>query len=108
MRARHALSVRHLMIALAFLLVCQGGAVLAAEFAPPKDADLPDAISGPSADRVPPGLACTDNMDFSPEDSMRSPFDADLVAFRPHRETQPAAKPAASETCGGRARIDRA
>lgn len=46
-------------------------------------AQLPDSIHGrPGADRVPPGLACPDNMDLTPEDNLPSPFDADLVAWR--------------------------
>ena len=45
-------------------------------------AQLPDSVHGkPGADRVPPGLACPDKMDLTPEDNLPSPFDADLVAW---------------------------
>ncbi|HWC62064.1 MAG TPA: hypothetical protein VG501_00470 [Rhizomicrobium sp.] len=77
----------------------------AADRAPTVKTDLPDAIHGPSADRIPPGLACSDNMDFAPEDNLPNPFDADLVAF--HAEDQPAASPAPfSQNCDGRPKVD--
>ena len=68
-----------MLLALVLLFVWQGVAQ-ADEFAPPDRMQLPDAIHGPGADRLPPGLACTDNMDFSPEDNQPSPFDADSIA----------------------------
>jgi hypothetical protein len=78
----------------------------AAEETPTVETDLPDAVHGPSADRVPPGLACTDDMDFSPEDNMPSPFDADLVAFHIVRD-QPAPPPATTdEGCDGRIKLN--
>jgi hypothetical protein len=49
-------------------------------------ADLPQADSSqPAPDAAPSPLVCTDNMDFSPEDVLPSPFDADGVAFHPAR-----------------------
>ena len=71
-----------LALALAFFLSWHGMA-RAEDFAanPPKAAQLPDAARGPGADRIPPGLACSDDMDYAPEDNMPSPFDADRVAF---------------------------
>jgi hypothetical protein len=55
-------------------------------------AELPDTAEGPGADRIPPGLACRDSMDFSPQDNLPNPFDADSVAYRAGRDgTQPRA-----------------
>ena len=46
-------------------------------------AQLPDSVRGkPGADRIPPGLACPDNMDLTPQDNLPSPFDAELVSWR--------------------------
>jgi len=71
-------------LALAIFLAWHGMA-RADDFAvnPPQAAHLPDAVQGPGADRIPPGLACSDDMDFSPEDNLPSPRDTDSVAFRP-------------------------
>jgi hypothetical protein len=71
-----------LALALAMLLAWHGMA-RAEDFAanPSQAAQLPDAVRGPGADRIPPGLACSDAMDYAPEDNMPSPFDADRVAF---------------------------
>ena len=73
-------------LALAIFLAWHGMA-RADDFAanPPQAAQLPDAAQGPGADRIPPGLACRDDMDFSPQDNQSNPFDADTVAFRPGR-----------------------
>ena len=71
-----------MLVALVLLLVWQGVAQ-AAEYVPPDRTQLPDAVHGQGADRIPPGLACTDNMDFSPEDNLPSPFDADSIAYHP-------------------------
>jgi hypothetical protein len=103
MRASGALSRRLTFVSLALTLFSQSAA-MAGEITPPAEASLPDTINGPGADRVPPGMACSDSMDFAPEDNLPNPFDADLVAFRTGDATP--AQPAASENCGGRARLD--
>ena len=57
-----------LALALAFFLAWHGKAH--AEDINPTTQDaaqLPDSVRGPGADRVPPGLACTDEIDFPPE-----------------------------------------
>ena len=92
--------------ALAALALLWQAPSFAAEQAPRVETDLPDAIHGPSADRVPPGLACTDDMDFSPEDTMPSPMDADLVAF--HRIDDHPAPPRATagEGCDSRIKLN--
>ena len=47
-------------------------------------ADLPQVqTTEPAPDAAPEGLGCTDDMDFSLEDNLPSPFDADDVAFHP-------------------------
>jgi hypothetical protein len=73
-------------LAVAFVL-CWHGMARADDFAanPPEAAQLPDAVNGPGADRIPPGMVCSDNMDYAPEDNIPSPFDADRVAFHPTR-----------------------
>jgi hypothetical protein len=91
-----------LALALAMLLAWHGMA-RAAEYAPPASAELPDSISQPSADRVPP-KGCNDDIDMAPEDAMPSPFDAELVAF--HLRA-PRAMPAASTGCDRRVRTDK-
>ena len=70
-----------MLLALVLLLVWQGVAQ-ADDFIPPDTSQLPDAIHGPGADRVPPGLACPDAMDVSPEDYIPNPGDANSVAWR--------------------------
>ena len=72
-----------MLLALVFLLVWQG--VAQADVFNPAALDaaqVPDAVHGPGADRVPPGLSCTDEMDFAPENNLRNPLDADSVAWR--------------------------
>jgi hypothetical protein len=52
--------------------------------APQGDAVMPmDAGPGASGEAAPgeTGLPCTDQMDFSPEDNLPDPFDADSVAW---------------------------
>jgi hypothetical protein len=72
-----------LALALAFLLSWHGMARADGfQVNPPKAAQLPDAVNGPGADRIPPGLACSDDMDYAPQNNMASPFDAHRVAFR--------------------------
>jgi hypothetical protein len=110
MRACGVFSYRSALMALALLINAQG-ALLAAEYAPPVDSDLPDAIHGPSADRVPPGLACTDDMDFSPDDNLPSPFDADPVAFHADGsagtdQSMRPGKPTTAEGCDSRVRLN--
>jgi hypothetical protein len=83
-----------LALALAIFLAWHGMA-RADDFAanPPKAAQLPDAAQGPGADRIPPGLACSDDMDFSPEDNLPDARDIDSVGFHPgpHRLAHPVA-----------------
>ena len=67
------------------LLPAWHGMARADDFIPPAASQLPDAVQGPGADRIPPGLACTDEMDLSPEENMPRPLDADRVAFHPGR-----------------------
>jgi hypothetical protein len=108
MRARGAFSFRSALMALALLVNAQSAAI-AAEYAPPVNSDLPDAIHGPSADRVPPGLACTDDMDFSPDDNLPSPFYADRVAFRADGDMDQSVrsgKPTTAEGCDSRIRVN--
>jgi hypothetical protein len=77
-----SLTLALLALALAMLLAWHGMARADDAAAnPPQSAQLPDTVQGPGTDRIPPGLACSDNMDFSPEDNIPSPFDADSVAF---------------------------
>jgi hypothetical protein len=101
MRAAGVFPYRSALVILALLA---GWQAHAADQAPAVKTDLPDAIHGPSADRVPPGLACTDDMDFSPDDNMPSPFDADLVAF--HGDQQPPPRATTAEGCDDRTRLD--
>lgn len=92
-----------LAFALAFLLSWHGMA-RAAEYAPPATAELPDSISLPSADRLPP-KGCNDDIDMSPEDARPSPFDAELVAFHPRAPAR--MMPAASTGCDSHVRTDK-
>jgi hypothetical protein len=72
------------LLALALLLPWQGVARAEDEdYVPPPASQLPDTTQGPGADRVPPGLACTDDMDLSPEDNLPDPLDGYDVAFHP-------------------------
>ena len=85
-----------LVPALAMLLLWHGMA-RAENFATPQDdtsqADAP-LDSGCS----------TDSMDFSPEENLPSPFDADTAAFRQLRMMQPGLQPAAlRDACQGSA-----
>jgi hypothetical protein len=66
-----------LAMAFAFLLIWHGMA-RAENFAPPED----DTNQPATATAAPAGSGCTDDMDFSPEDNLPSPFDADTAAFR--------------------------
>lgn len=82
MRARHQFCCSFPIALLALSLLTSG--IAAADDVSSKAmdaAELPDAVNGPGSDRIPPGLACRDAMDFAPEDNERSPFDADLVKF---------------------------
>jgi hypothetical protein len=84
-RAEHA-SFYHAsragLLALALLLPWQGMA-WAEDYIPPAASQLPDTAQGPGADRVPPGAACTDDMDLSPEDNLPDPLEGYDVAFHP-------------------------
>jgi hypothetical protein len=72
----------------------------------PETAQLPDSVHGPGTDRVPPGLACTDEMDLSPEHGQTSPFATGSVAWRAGKAL---ARPIANDGCPLRkAHIDRA
>jgi hypothetical protein len=66
-----------LVLALAFFLLWHGMA-RAEDFAPPQNDTTPPATS----QAAPAAPGCSDNMDFSPEDNLPSPFDADEAAFR--------------------------
>jgi hypothetical protein len=66
-----------LALALAFLLIWHGMA-RAENFAPPVD----DTNQPATATAPPAASGCTDDMDFSPEDNLPSPFDASTAAFR--------------------------
>jgi hypothetical protein len=85
-----------LALALAFLLLWHGMA-RAENFTPPQD-----DTSQAAAVVAPLDLGCTDDMDFSPEDNLPSPFDADTVAFRQLRMPLPGLHPAAlDDSCQG-------
>ena len=84
-RAGHTsfrLAPRTGLLALALLLPWQGMAH-AQDYVPHPASQLPDTAQGPGADRIPPGLACTDDMDLSPEDNLPDPLDGYDVAFHP-------------------------
>jgi hypothetical protein len=81
-RAEHKPFCHAAVLALALLLPWQSMA-RAEGYAPPAASQLPDAVQGPGADRIPPGLACTDDMDLSPEDNLPDPLDGYDVAFHP-------------------------
>jgi hypothetical protein len=66
-----------LALALAFLLIWHGMA-RAENFASPEDNTHQPATTT----AAPAGSGCTDDMDFSPEDNLPNPFDADTAAFR--------------------------
>jgi len=89
---------RALFLAMALLLPWQGMAQ-ADDYVPPATSQLPDSAQGPGADRIPPGLACTDDMDFSPEYNQPSPFDADSVAYRPRQDRALAMPVAQDDRC---------
>ncbi len=77
-----------LALALAFLLIWHGMA-RAENFAPPQD----DA----SQAAAPLDSGCTDTMDFSPEENLPSPFDADTAAFHQLRTPLTGMQPVALE-----------
>jgi hypothetical protein len=72
-----------LLTALTVSLAGQGMA-RAVEFNPRAlaDAQLPDAVQGPGADRIPPGLACTDNMDQVPQGARPGRLATGSAAYR--------------------------
>jgi hypothetical protein len=83
-----SLTAALLALAMALLLLWHGMA-RAENIAPQDDAN-------PSAAAAPLDSGCsTDSMDFSPEDNLPSPFDADSAAFRQLRMPQPGLQPAA-------------
>lgn len=87
-----------LALALAFLLVCHGMA-RAENLNPPQSKT--DQATTPIA--APPGSVCSgsgsDAMDFSPEENLPSPFDADAVAFRHSQMPRPGLYRAADDDC---------
>ena len=86
-----------LALAVAISLMWAGMA-RAEDFAPPQD----DASQPTAAEAAPAGLGCTDDMDFSPEDNLPDPFDADLVAFRQSRSPLMLPQPTAlNDSCQG-------
>jgi hypothetical protein len=88
-----------LALAMAFLLLWHGMA-RAENFAP-----LQDDTSQPASTAVAPlDSGCTDNMDFSPEENLPTPFDADTAAFRQLRTPLLGLHPAAlDDSCHGSA-----
>ena len=88
-----------LALAVAILLLWHGMA-RAEDFAPPQY----DTSQPATSDAAPPGSGCTDDMDFSPEDNLSSPFDADTAAFRPSRAPLMGLRPTAlNDACQGSA-----
>jgi hypothetical protein len=84
-----------LALALAFLL--WHGMARAENFAPPQD-----DTSQPAAEAAPLDSGCTDTMDFSPEENLQSPFDADTAAFRQLQTPLLGLQPAAlDDSCQG-------
>lgn len=81
-----------LALAAAIFLIWHGMA-RAEDFAPPQD----NAGQPAASDSMPAAPGCTDNMDFSPEENLPSPFDADSVAFRHSPASRPMARPAATD-----------
>ena len=85
-----SLTAALLALALAICLMWHGMA-RADDFATPDDDTSQTAPSQSVLDS--PG--CTDDMDFSPEDNLPSPFDADRVVFHPSRLAVRLARPTA-------------
>jgi len=88
-----------LALAVAFLLLWHGMA-RAEGFAPPQN----DTSQPATTAAAPLDSGCTDNMDFSPEENLPSPFDADTAAFRQLQTPLLGLYPAALEdSCHGSA-----
>jgi len=66
-----------LVLALVFFLLWHGMA-RAEDIAPPQD----DTTAPATSQTAPAAPGCSDNMDFSPEENLPSPFDADQASFR--------------------------
>jgi hypothetical protein len=88
-----------LALALAILLLWHGMA-RAEDFAPPQN----DTSQPATPDAAPAGSGCTDDMDFSPEDNLPSPFDANTAAFRQSQAALMGLRPTAlDDSCQGSA-----